>query len=33
METYSILLAFCEENPPDIGEFPSERAINADVWC
>ena len=29
METFSELLALCEENPPVTGGFPSQRASNA----
>ena len=27
METFSVLLAFCAENSPVIGEFPSQRPV------
>ena len=33
METFSTLLALCEENPPVTGGFPSQRASKADLWC
>ena len=27
METFSALLALCEDNPPLTGEFPSQRSV------
>ena len=33
METFSALLALCAGNSPVIGEFPSERASDAELWC
>ena len=32
VETFSILLAFCEGNSPFNGVFPSQRSIHADRW-
>ena len=33
METLSALLALCAGNSPVTGEFPAQRASNAELWC
>ena len=33
METFSALLAICAGNSPVTGEFPSQMASNAELWC
>ena len=33
METFSVLLALCAGNLPVTGEFPSQRASDAELWC
>ena len=33
METFSASLAFCEGNPLVSGEFPSQKAGDAELWC
>ena len=33
METFSMLLAFCQGNSPVIGECPSQRPNDAEHWC
>ena len=33
METLSVLLSFCEGNPPVTGRFPSQRTSNTELWC
>ena len=33
METFSALLALCVANSPVTGEFPSQRASGAELWC
>ena len=33
METFSALLAICAGNSPVTGEFPTQRASNAELWC
>ena len=33
MGILTALLALCEGNPPVTGDFPSQRANNAELWC
>ena len=33
MESFSALFAFCAGNSPVIGEFPAQKASDADLWC
>ena len=33
METFFALLAFCAGNSPVIGEFPAQKASDAELWC
>ena len=33
METFSTLLAICVGNSPVTGEFPTQMASNAELWC
>ena len=33
METFSALLAICAGNSPVPGEFPAQRAGDAELWC
>ena len=33
MEAFSMLLALCEGNPLVTGEFPSQKASDAELWC
>ena len=33
METFSALLTLCVENSPVTGEFPSQKASDAELWC
>ena len=33
MEIFSALLALCAGNSPMTGEFPAQRASNAELWC
>ena len=33
METFSALLAICAGNSPVSGEFPAQKASDADLWC
>ena len=33
MDTFSALLALCEGNSPVAGEFPSQNANDAGLWC